>query len=119
MLPGFLLLLPALALVACHGEPRVPPTAYDVAKADTAIRALRIIKIWDMAIEPLEERHLFISHFVEVEVEEGPDRGAQLTLPYDDRARRGPPPKVGSRVVVAPATWVTADGDVREPRRPR
>ncbi len=104
-------LLAALILTACGPAPRVKPTTWEAAGADRTVRELLVVKVWDMVNEPLgDHRNMYVSHYVEVDVLNGPDKGRQLTLPYDSfRHGNKPPPSPGSKVVVSPSEWVSVD----------
>jgi hypothetical protein len=100
-----------LALIGCASKPRVPATPYEEAGRDRTKREVVVVKVWDMVDQPLAtDRHVFVSHYIEVDVVGGPDRGKRMTLPYDSyRHGNKPPPGPGTRLVVAPSDWVARD----------
>ncbi len=108
---AFSVLLVAVVLTGCGPEPRVKPTTWETAGADRTVRELLVVKVWDMVNEPLgDHRNMYVSHYVEVDVLSGPDKGRQLTLPYDSfRHSNKPPPEAGTKVVVSPSDWVSVD----------
>jgi hypothetical protein len=112
-----LLALTALALAVlagCGPAARMPPMARTAAQADTQIRTLRVVAVFDQVEKPLDDgRDIFVSHYLDVDVVAGPDVGASLTLPFDERYAGRPVPRPGDTITAAPADLVP-----RAPSRP-
>lgn len=96
----------SLALAACN-EPRVPPTARGEALSDRGVREVTVVKVWDQSSDRIDgggDPH--ISHYIEVDIVSGPDKGTKLTLPYDEWNVGKLPPVKGTTLLMTPADWV-------------
>ena len=99
-----------LVLAACGGEEtRVPPTVRAVALSDSAVREVKIVKIYVQAAERIGDPDPHISHYIDVDVLSGDGAGKPLILPYDTWNVGKPPPAVGTVVVMSPIDWVRRD----------
>lgn len=99
-----------LALASCGGEDtRVPPMVRAVALTDSAIREVKIVKLYVQAAERIGDADPKISHYIDVDVLSGDGAGKPLILPYDMWNVGKPPPAVGTVVVMCPADWVRRD----------
>ncbi len=102
-------IVPLLALLSgCSQSVRAEPLRRDQAQLDTTIRTLVVRYVWDQVDEPLDDapREVFVSHYMDVDVVDGPDKGSAMTLPFDVRYAGRPVPKVGERLTAAPADFV-------------
>ncbi|MBA2480401.1 MAG: hypothetical protein H0V44_07045 [Planctomycetes bacterium] len=100
---GFAIIL----LLAACGGPRVKPISRSAALSDPQPREMRVVKVWDQVTEGMDlDRDENISHLIEVEITDGPEKGTVMTLPYDEWNVGQRPPRAGDRVVLAPADWV-------------
>lgn len=93
-------------LTGCN-DPRVPPLPRNEAINDRTVREVKIIKIWDQSegrMDNAGDPH--ISHYIEVDVVSGDEKGTKLTLPYDEWNVGEAPPAKGTTLLVAPADWV-------------
>lgn len=103
---GGLLGILILGLVACS-EPRVPPIPRGDALADRVIREVTVIKVWDQSTDRLGDAgDPHISHYIEVDVVSGAEKGTRMTLPYDEWNVGQAPPAKGRTLLIAPADWV-------------
>ncbi len=100
-----------LTLVAGCNDSRVPPTPRASALQDKEVREVKVVKVWDQGTDRLDagggDPH--ISHYIEVDVLTGSDKGKALTLPYDEWNVGKAPPVAGQTVMVAPMDWVRRD----------
>jgi hypothetical protein len=102
-----LVLLVVLAALSSCGGPRVDPTSRTQALSDREPREMRVVKVWDQVAEGMDlDRDENVSHLIEVEVTDGPEKGRAMTLPYDEWNVGKRPPRAGDRVLIAPADWV-------------
>jgi hypothetical protein len=106
-LPALLLLVPLLCgLTACN-EPRVPATSRSDSLTNRTPLAVEVVKVWNQATNRVEgDNDPHVSHYIEVDVVDGPQAGTKLTLPYDAWNVGKEPPERGTRLVIAPADWV-------------
>lgn len=104
-------LLGSLAVLTGCNESRVPPTSRGEALQDNEVREVKVIKVWDQGEDRLDsgDGDPHISHYIEVDVLSGKDKGKSLTLPYDEWNVGKAPPATGSTVMVAPMDWVRRD----------
>lgn len=109
-LPAFWLLtisLVVLAGLAGCDDPRVPPLARNEAINDRTPREVKIIKIWDQTDSRMNnggDPH--VSHYIEVDILSGDEKGTPMTLPYDEWNVGEAPPAKGTTLMIAPADWV-------------
>ncbi len=88
-------------------EPRVPPLARNEALSDHTVREVTIVKVWDQTGNRMNsggDPH--VSHFVEVDIVSGAEKGTRMTLPFDEWNVGQAPPNKGTTLLIAPADWV-------------
>lgn len=93
-------------LTGCD-DPRVPPIARNEAISDRTPREVKIIKIWDQTGSRMGsggDPH--VSHYIEVDIVSGDEKGTPMTLPYDEWNVGEAPPAKGTTLMIAPADWV-------------
>jgi hypothetical protein len=106
----FLLAVLSLGLGACRSGTEAPPMSPQAAAQDRTPRRVRITRVHDqMESRVVSKVDAMVTHYVEVVVVSGPDRGKPLALPYDEVNVGRAPPAVDSEVVMAPADWVRRD----------
>lgn len=100
---GFIVLV---GLTGCD-DPRVPPLPRNEALSDRTVREVKIVKIWDQSGNRMDNAgDPHVSHYIEVDVISGDEKGTKLTLPYDEWNVGEAPPSKGTTLLVAPADWV-------------
>lgn len=103
------MLLGLILLAGCNSS-RVPPIGRGEALRDRIPREVRVVKVWDQVDDRLDgPTDPQISHYIEVDVLDGPEVGKPMTLPYDRWNTGKEPPSRGDRLVMAPSDWVTRD----------
>lgn len=103
------LLLGLVLLTGCSSA-RVSPIDRGQALRDRTPREVKVVKVWDQVNDRLDgPTDPQISHYIEVDVLDGPEAGKPMTLPYDRWNTGKEPPSRGDRLVVAPMDWVSRD----------
>jgi hypothetical protein len=96
----------AAALTSCD-DPRVPPIPRSEALGDRTVREVKVIKVWDQTGNRMNNSgDPHVSHFVEVDIVSGDEKGTRMTLPFDEWNVGEAPPSKGTILMIAPADWV-------------
>lgn len=105
----------ALLLVGC-GAPRSPQISRDQALRDNNPMEVRVVRIYD-GLRHSRDPH--VSHLVEVDILRSDlvpgVAGQRIVMPYDEWLMGKEPPRSGTVLMVAPATWVRGEGRHNRP----
>lgn len=104
-----------LMLVGCGG-PRSPQITRDQALRDNNPLEVRVVRIYD-GLRHSRDPH--VSHLVEVDILRSDLSpavvGQRVVMPYDEWLMGKEPPRPGTVLMVAPATWVRGEGRRNRP----